>query len=200
MTRLEDQIAFIVEIDKLKGVLRENPTANGERRENTAEHSWQLAMAAMVLAEHANEPVDVALVVRMLLVHDLVEIDAGDTFVYLTMDAAGRDEQNQREQVAAERIFGLLPPDQGAEMRATWDEFEAAQTAEARFAKAVDRLAPMLLNRASGGGSWKRHSIDPSQTHRLVEAQMTAGSAALTSYAHELIDRSVADGLYTVDE
>lgn len=200
MTRLEDQIAFVVEIDKLKGVLRENPTANGERRENTAEHSWQLAMAAMVLAEHANEPVDVALVVRMLLVHDLVEIDAGDTFVYLTMDAAGRDEQNQREQVAAERIFGLLPPDQGAEMRATWDEFEAAQTAEARFAKAVDRLAPMLLNRASGGGSWKRHSIDPAQTHRLVEAQMTAGSAALTSYAHELIDRSVADGLYTVDE
>ena len=199
MTRLEDQIAFIVEIDKLKGVLRENPTANGERRENTAEHSWQLAMAAMVLAEHANEPVDVAMVVRMLLVHDLVEIDAGDTFVYLTMDANGRDEQNQREQLAAERIFGLLPPDQGAEMRATWDEFEAAQTAEARFAKAVDRLAPMLLNRASGGGSWKRHSIDPSQTHRLVDTQMTAGSAALTSYAHELIDRSVADGLYTVD-
>ena len=199
MTRLEDQIAFIVEIDKLKGVLRENPTANGERRENTAEHSWQLAMAAMVLAEHANEPVDVAMVVRMLLVHDLVEIDAGDTFVYLTMDANGRDEQNQREQLAAERIFGLLPPDQGAEMRATWDEFEAAQTAEARFAKAVDRLAPMLLNRASGGGSWKRHSIDPSQTHRLVDTQMTAGSAALTSYAHKLIDRSVADGLYTVD-
>ena len=199
MTRLEDQIAFIVEIDKLKGVLRENPTANGERRENTAEHSWQLAMAAMVLAEHANEPVDVSMVVRMLLVHDLVEIDAGDTFVYLTMDASGRDEQNQREQVAAERIFGLLPPDQGAEMRATWDEFEAAQTAEARFAKAVDRLAPMLLNRASGGGSWKRHSIDPSQTHRLVDTQMTAGSAALTSYAHELIDKSVADGFYTVD-
>ena len=199
MTRLEDQIAFIVEIDKLKGVLRENPTANGERRENTAEHSWQLAMAAMVLAEHANEPVDVAMVVRMLLVHDLVEIDAGDTFVYLTMDANGRDEQNQREQLAAERIFGLLPPDQGAEMRATWDEFEAAQTAEARFAKAVDRLAPMLLNRASGGGSWKRHSIDPSQTHRLVDTQMTAGSAALTSYAHELIDKSVADGFYTVD-
>ena len=199
MTRLEDQIAFIVEIDKLKGVLRENPTANGERRENTAEHSWQLAMAAMVLAEHANEPVDVSMVVRMLLVHDLVEIDAGDTFVYLTMDANGRDEQNQREQLAAERIFGLLPPDQGAEMRATWDEFEAAQTAEARFAKAVDRLAPMLLNRASGGGSWKRHSIDPSQTHRLVDTQMTAGSAALTSYAHELIDKSVADGFYTVD-
>ena len=199
MTRLEDQIAFIVEIDKLKGVLRENPTANGERRENTAEHSWQLAMAAMVLAEHANEPVDVSMVVRMLLVHDLVEIDAGDTFVYLTMDASGRDEQNQREQVAAERIFGLLPPDQGAEMRATWDEFEAAQTAEARFAKAVDRLAPMLLNRASGGGSWKRRSIDPSLTHRLVDTQMTAGSAALTSYAHELIDKSVADGFYTVD-
>ena len=117
MTRLHDQIAFIVEIDKLKGVLRENPTANGERRENTAEHSWQLAMAAMVLAEHANEPVDVAMVVRMLLVHDLVEIDAGDTFVYLTMDAAGREEQNQREMVAAERIFGLLPPDFGCFQR-----------------------------------------------------------------------------------
>lgn len=197
MGRLEDQIAFIVEIDKLKGVLRENPTADGSRRENTAEHSWQLAMAAMVLAEHADEPVDVSKVVSMLLVHDLVEIDAGDTFVYLTMDAAGRDEQNRREEVAAERLFGLLPDDQASEMRATWDEFEAANTPEACFAKAVDRLAPMLLNRAAGGGSWKRHAIDPAQTHRLVDAQMTAGSATLTSYAHWLIDQSVADGLYS---
>jgi putative hydrolases of HD superfamily len=196
VSRLDAQIGFLLEIDRLKSVVRQNPVADGSRNENTAEHSWHLALMAIVLAEHADHAVDVGKVVRMLLLHDLVEIDAGDTFVYLAMDGDGRAEQEAREQLAAERIFGLLPHDQAAGLRAVWNEFEAASTPEAQFAKAVDRLAPMLLNRSAGGGSWKRHAVDPAQTHRLIDAQMTAGSAALTSYAHTLIDLAVAEGLY----
>lgn len=199
MTTLDQQIAFVLEIDRLKHVVRQNPVADGTRLENTAEHSWHLAMMATVLAEHADEPVQVGTVVQMLLVHDLVEIDAGDTFVYLTMDTDGRAEQELREQAAADRIFGLLPGGQGERLRAVWDEFEAATTPEARFAKAVDRLAPMLLNKSAGGGSWKRHAIDPAQTHRLIDAQMTKGSTALTNYAHRLIDEAVAAGMYEPD-
>jgi putative hydrolases of HD superfamily len=199
LTRLEQQIAFVLELDRLKHVLRENPLADGSRRENTAEHSWHLAMMATVLAEHAEAPVDVGRVVQMLLLHDVVEIDAGDTFVYLAADATVRAQQEQREQAAADRIFGLLPAEQGERLRATWDEFEAALTPEARFAKAVDRLAPMLLNEASGGGSWKRLGIDPAQTHRLIDAQMTKGSTALTAYSHRLIDAAVAAGMYQRD-
>jgi len=199
MTTLDEQIAFVLEIDRLKHVVRQNPVGDGTRLENTAEHSWHLAMMATVLAEHADEPVDVATVVQMLLVHDLVEIDAGDTFVYLTMDTDGRAEQEMREQAAADRIFGLLPGEQGQRLRAVWDEFEAAETPEARFAKAVDRLAPMLLNKSAGGGSWKRHAIDPAQTHRLIDAQMTKGSTALTKYAHRLIDDAVLEGMYEPD-
>lgn len=198
-TRLESQIDFILTIDRLKQVLRENPLTDGSRRENTAEHSWHLALCAMVLAEHANQPVDVNRVVRMLLVHDLVEIDAGDTFIYQAMDPVHRAAQEVRERAAADRVFGLLPPDQGAALRDLWDEFERLQTPEAKFAKAVDRLEPMLLNDASGGGSWRRHAIDPSQTHALVDAQMVAGSPVLASFAHRLIDQAAAQGKYRLE-
>jgi putative hydrolases of HD superfamily len=194
--RLESQIDFILAVDRLKQVIRQNPLADGSRRENTAEHSWHLSLAAMVLSEHAAEPVDVSRVVRMLLVHDLVEIDAGDTFIYQAMEAGVRAEQAIREREAADRIFGLLPPDQQAALRAIWDEFEELRTPEAKFAKAVDRLAPMLLNDASGGGSWRRHAIDPAQTHALVDGQMVAGSPALATFAHRLIDRAAAAGKY----
>jgi putative hydrolase of HD superfamily len=195
LQRLSDQIAFVLEIDQLKTVLRQTPIGDSSRQENTAEHSWHLALAAIVLAEHANEAVDVAKVVEMLLIHDLVEIDAGDTFVYNTMDAAGRAEQEAREELAAERIFALLPPEQGAYFRALWDEFESKGSAEARFAKAVDRLQPMLLNRVAGGGSWMRHGITADKTRALIDAHIPQGSVTLAAFAHDLVNAAVEEGV-----
>jgi putative hydrolases of HD superfamily len=198
VTRLDEQIAFLLEIDRLKGVLRQTPIADGSRRENTAEHSWHLAMFAMVLAEHADEPVDVVRVMKMLLVHDLVEIDAGDTFVYAAADAAVAAEQDAAEQRAADRIFALLPHDQAKELRALWDEFESKSTADSRFAKSIDRLQPMLLNRVSGGGSWTAHAITADRTRDLIARTMPVG-APLTVYAHRVVDDAVADGFLLPD-
>ncbi|MBI2300863.1 MAG: HD domain-containing protein [Armatimonadetes bacterium] len=188
--RLEQQVAFLVEIDRLKGVLRQTLITGSERRENSAEHSWQFALAALLLAEHANEPVDALKAARMALVHDLVEIDAGDTFVY---DTAARVQQAEREQAAADRIFALLPADQAAELRALWDEFEAGATPEARYAKALDRLLPVLLNYHSRGHAWRAHGVTADRV-RAVNSRMAEGSAALWDYASALIDRAVADG------
>ena len=154
--RLAAQVGFLVEVDRLKSVLRRGYVADGSRLENTAEHSWTLALMALVLAEHAAEPVDVATVVRMVVIHDIVEVDAGDTYIY---DQAGRADKVEREERAADRLFGLLPPDQGAEMRALWDEFEAGASPEARFARSLDRFAGFLLNHASGGRSWREHGV-----------------------------------------
>lgn len=193
--RLAQQMAFMVEIDQLKNVLRQTPIADGSRRENTAEHSWQLAMAAMLLAEHANEPVDGSRVVELLLVHDLVEIYAGDTFIYASVDPAVAAAQEANEKAAADRLFDILPADQRDRLRARWDEFEAKQTPESRFAKAIDRLMPMVLNYVAGGGSWKVHSITADKTHRLIDATMPHGSVALADYGHALIDRAVAEGV-----
>ena len=169
--RTEQQLAFLVEVDRLKGVLRQTLLCDGTRRENSAEHSWHLALMASVLAEHAAEPVDVARVVRMLLVHDVVEIDAGDTFAY---DAGANEDRAARERRAAERIFGLLPPEQGAELRALWEEFERGDTAEARAAVALDRLQPLLLNHHTNGGSWRTHGVKRAQVLRRMEPIRTA--------------------------
>jgi putative hydrolases of HD superfamily len=158
--RLERQLAFLVEADRLKGVLRQTTLCDGSRAENSAEHSWHLALMAAVLAEHAPAGADVARAVGMVLVHDLVEIDAGDTFAY---DATANVGKAEREQRAAERIFGLLPPEQAAELRALWVEFEKNATAEARYANAIDRLQPLLNNHHSGGGSWKAHGVSRAQ-------------------------------------
>ena len=144
--RLRDQLAFVLEVDALKSVIRRNYLADGSRLENTAEHSWTLALMALVLAEHAVEPVDVGTVVQMVVIHDLVEVDAGDTYIYDDDALAG---QAEREALAADRIFGLLPADQGAALRALWEEFEGGASAEARFARAVDRMAGFLLNHGS---------------------------------------------------
>jgi putative hydrolases of HD superfamily len=177
--RLAGQLAFLVEIDRLKQVERMTLITGASRRENTAEHSWHLALLAMVLAEHANQPVDVAHVVRMLLVHDIVEVDAGDTFAY---DTAGNATKVAREQAAADRLYGLLPADQHAELRALWDEFESGETAEARFARAVDRLQPVLLNHHAGTvfgvGPWFDHGVSPA---RVLErnAPVAQGSSVL---------------------
>ena len=183
--RLAEQLAFVIEADKLKSVVRRNDLADGSRRENTAEHSWTLALMAVVLAEHAAEPVDVAAVVRMVVVHDLVEIDAGDTDVY---DDGGRATQAEREARAADRLFSLLPADQGAGLRAVWDEFEHGTTAEARFARSLDRLAGFLLNEVSGGRSWRERGVT---ADRVAQRCATVGEGA-PNLGAELLRRLAA--------
>jgi putative hydrolases of HD superfamily len=154
--RLDAQLGFILEIDKLKRILRQTVHLDCARRENDAEHSWHLAVMAMLLAEYANEAVDVKRVMQMVLIHDIVEIDAGDTFCY---DEEGRKTQAAREQKAADRLFGLLPADQSSEFRAAWDEFESAATPEARYARAIDRMQPLLHNLETDGFAWKQHRV-----------------------------------------
>lgn len=165
------QLAFVVEVDRLKEVLRQTPIASGARRENSAEHSWHLALMASVLASYAAEPVDLLRVLPMLLIHDVVEIDAGDTFAF---DEGGNATKQAREERAADRIFGLLPPEQAASFRALWDEFEAMATPESRFANALDRLQPLLLNAENGGGSWRAHGIRRDQVLQRMDPIRTA--------------------------
>ncbi|MEN8819743.1 MAG: HD domain-containing protein [Abyssibacter sp.] len=155
-TALDQALAFLVEADRLKSVERQTWLTDGSRQENSAEHSWHAALTAMVLAPFASEPVQVDRAIRMLLLHDLVEIDAGDTFLY---DAVASADQAQRECAAADRLFGLLPVEQSLADRALWDEFEAGQTPDARFAKAVDRVNPVLLNLATQGKGWRVHGV-----------------------------------------
>lgn len=193
--RLNAQIGFIVEIDKAKAVLRQNKVSDGSRRENDAEHSWHLCMMALLLAEYANEPIDVGKVIRMLLVHDLVEIDAGDTFAY---DIDRQADKAERERAAADRIFGLLPEDQGKALRSLWEEFEARESPEARFAAAMDRLQPMMLNFASRGDAWLRHGVSAEKV-RARNEHIKEGSLTLWEYARGLIDEAVRTG-YLPDE
>lgn len=190
-THLVDQIAFLREADRLKGVIRRSYVLGGERRENTAEHCWHVALAALLLAEHAAAPVQVARVVEMLLVHDLVEIDAGDTFVY---DPLAGDDKAERERAAAERLFGVLPATQAAHLRGIWEEFEARETPDARFAAALDRLLPILHNLWSEGRSWQEHGVAISQVIE-VNRHMAAGAPALWDYARELVERAAQEGL-----
>ncbi|MBD2464563.1 HD domain-containing protein [Oscillatoria sp. FACHB-1407] len=194
MSRLHQQIQFILEIDKLKLVLRQTLLTDGSRRENSAEHSWHLAMMAMLLAEYAPEPVEVLRVMKMLLIHDLVEIDAGDTFCY---DVQGNLDKAEREQQAADRLFGLLPPEQGVELRSLWEEFEAQTTVEARFAAALDRLQPLLHNQQTQGGTWRIHGVTRDRVMKRVEAIET-GSPELWVYVQAVIDECVAAGYLMV--
>lgn len=190
--RLERQIRFIVEIDRLKTVMRQTLLTDSSRHENSAEHSWHIALAAVVLAEHAAIPdLDLQRVVKMLLVHDLVEIDAGDTYCY---DADARQGQAERERQAADRVFGRLPADQAADLREAWEEFEARQSPEALFAAAMDRLQPVLNNFHTGGAMWRRHNVHRSQVQRRI-APLKTGAPALWRYANDLLDRAVAGGL-----
>jgi putative hydrolases of HD superfamily len=191
MERLDQQIRFVGEIDQLKGVLRQTMLAGPGRRENSAEHSWHLAVMAVTLAEHAPPGTDIARVTAMLLIHDLVEIDAGDLFVYA--DAAQQARQEEAERAAADRIFALLPADQATSLRSLWDEFEERRTPEARFARGLDRLQPMLANFTVGGGTWLEHGITADQV--LVKVQLIEdGSPALGRYARDLVDRAGAKG------
>lgn len=190
MSRLNQQIQFILEIDRLKQILRQTLLTDGSRRENSAEHSWHLAIMAMLLDEYAPEPVDVLRVVKMLLIHDLVEIDAGDTFCY---DVQGNQDKAARELQAADRLFGLLPTDQGTELRSLWEEFEAQATPEARFATALDRLQPLLHNQQTQGGTWRLHEVTRDRVMQRM-APIEAGAPELWLYAQTVIDNCVDAG------
>jgi putative hydrolase of HD superfamily len=191
MDRLAKQLLFILELDKLKSIYRRTYLVDGTRSENSAEHSWHLALMAMVLAEHANEPLDVAKVIKMVLIHDIVEIDAGDTYIYDV-----QDDKREREQRAADRIFGLLPSDQEEEFRALWEEFESGNSAEARFASALDRFIPQLHNFHTQGRSWKEHGIT-SQRVLLRNVEISRGSVTLWEWTQMLIERAEAEGFFT---
>jgi putative hydrolase of HD superfamily len=189
--RLAAQLAFCLEADKVKQVLRRNTLADGSRPEDDAQHMWHLALMAFVLAEHAAEPVDVLRVVTMVLVHDLVEIDAGDAYVY---DPAARAAAEVKERAAADRIFGLLPADQGRELRGLWEEFEANVTADARFARALDRIQPILQNAASGGRTWREHGIDAGQVADML-GRVGPGAPRLHQATLDVLAAAVDDGV-----
>ncbi len=188
---LKQQIAFIHEIDKLKYILRKTRLFNSERNENDAEHSWHLATMAIILAEHANEPVDVLKVVKMLLIHDVVEIDAGDIFLY---DSTQNHTNTEAELKAANRIFGLLPTEQASELIAVWEEFEAGETIEAKFARAMDRLEPLLQNVSNNGGTWKEYNVSYEQVINK-KSVIEKGSATLWQFAKQLLDESAEKGI-----
>ena len=188
--RLAQQLRFICEVDRLKTILRRTLLMDESRLENTAEHSWHLALMAIVLQEHANEPVDLGKVLRMILIHDIVEIDAGDTYAY---DVEGNVGKAEREQAAADRLFGLLPDDQTDEIRALWDEFEERQTPEARFANALDRFQPMVHNYRTRGRTWQEHGVDRGQVVARNQP-MDDGSQQLWSYTELFIEQAVEIG------
>ncbi|HAS3128668.1 HD domain-containing protein [Vibrio parahaemolyticus] len=191
MDRLEKQLALLIELDKLKSVLRRTRVKSAEGRlENSGEHSWHVALMAVLMEEHANAPVDICRVMKMLLIHDVVEIDAGDTFVY---DTAASKEQAKKEIKAAERLFGMLPIDQGQELLALWQEFEAAQSDDAKYAKALDRLIPMLLNYHNNGQSWKENSVTREQA-LTINKRIEFGSVTLWDKAKELIEEATEKG------
>lgn len=189
-TRLQKQMDFIVEMDRTKQIVRQTYLADGSRKENDAEHAWHLAMMAYLLREYAEQEIDVTKTMVMVLIHDLVEIDAGDTYAY---DEAGNLDKREREVKAADRIFPILPLDQAEELRALWEEFEANQTPEAKFAHTLDNLQPLLLNDASGGKSWREHQVTLDKV--LKRNQHTKeGSHVLWDYAKDCIDKNVETG------
>jgi len=189
--RLDRQLQFLLEIDRLKQVERQTSIVGGHRRENTAEHSWHLAMYALVLREWSNVDVDLSHVLALCLVHDIVEIDAGDTFAY---DTAAYSDKDEREQRAADRLFGLLPPDQGARFRALWEEYEAMETPESRFANAVDRMQPAMLNHMVGDlSTWREHRISRPQAVKRL-SPIGDGSTRLWEHTLSVIDEAVRRG------
>ena len=193
MTRLEQQIRFITEIDKVKNIFRQTYLADGKRKENDAEHSWHIALMAYLLQEHAEEPVDVPRVMLMVLIHDLVEIDAGDTYAY---DSEGAKTKREREVRAAERIFGLLREDQGRYFRELWDEFEAYESADAKYAHLLDNFQPLLLNDASGGRSWSEHDVKKSQIYKRNE-KVTETSETVWECMQEIVQKHIDAGNVT---
>lgn len=189
--KIKKQIEFVLVIDEMKNVLRRNLVVDGSRRENDAEHSWHLAMLAMILEEYSSEKVDIERVLKITLVHDLVEVYAGDTFAY---DAKGNEDKLDREIEAANRLFGMLDPVQGAEIRALWDEFEAKETAESRYANAVDRLQPLLLNYMTNGHTWKLGDVHATQIYKRMDIIRTA-TPELWHIVEGIINTSIQAGI-----
>ena len=189
--RLEQQIEFIREADKLKTIDRQTLLTDASRRENDAEHSWHLALMALLLGEYADgKNLNLLHVVRMVLIHDLVEIDAGDTYCY---DEAGYRDKTQRETAAADRIFNLLPTDQALQLRSLWNEFEAAETPESKFANALDRLQPLMHNVFTDGQMWKHHGVVKSQVIDR-NRKIADGAPDLWAFARKLIEKAVNKG------
>ncbi|HAA26556.1 MAG TPA: phosphohydrolase [Cyanobacteria bacterium UBA8553] len=189
-SRLTQQLRFIIEIDKLKGILRQTRLTDNSRLENSAEHSWHLAIMAIVLAEYAPPNIDLLRAIKMLLIHDLVEIDAGDTFCY---DLQSNQDKAAREEKAATRLFGMLPAQQGQELRDIWEEFEAFETATAQFAVALDRLQPLLHNQQNQGGTWRLHGITKNQVMQRM-APIKEGAPALWSIVEQIIEECITAG------
>ena len=188
--RLQKQIAFIKEIDKVKNIFRQTYLADGTRKENDAEHSWHIALMAVLLKEYVSEDVDVAKVMTMVLLHDLVEIDAGDTYAY---DSEGAKSKREREVKAADRIFGILPEDQGMYFRELWEEFEAYETPDAKYAHLLDNFQPLLLNDASGGRSWNEHGVHKSQIYKRNE-KVQETSEEIWNTIQEVVESHIAKG------
>ena len=188
--RFEKQMSFILEADKEKNILRQTHLSGGGRQENDAEHAWHMAMMIYLLKEYANEPIDLAKTMMMALIHDIVEIDAGDTYAY---DEAAMASQAERERLAADRIFGLLPDDQRDELRALFEEFEAGGTAEAKFARTMDNLQPLMLNNSNNGGDWREHQVTKTQIMKR-HGRNQIGSAFIGEYTKELIEENVRKG------
>lgn len=193
---LESRLKFILEADKMKSIYRQTPLTDCSRRETDAEHSWHVALMAVLLADSASaEPLDILRVVKMLLIHDMVEIDAGDTFFY---DKDAYRDKREREERAARRIFGLLPEPAASELRALWEEFEQRQTPEARYAAAMDRLQPMLINYATKGISWREHDVAlPTVLERTKH--MAEGAPSLWEYARALLNDAAKRGYLKPD-
>lgn len=188
--RLKKQLDFILEIDKEKNILRQTHLSDHGRRENDAEHAWHMAIMAYLLKEYSNEPVDVAKVMIMCLIHDVVEIDAGDTYAY---DAEGLKTQKAREEAAKERIYSLLPDDQKQDLQALFDEFEERKTPEAKFARALDNLQPLLLNNSNDGSDWREHQVTEAQVYGR-QRRTAEGSEKLYEVTDQLIRENIAKG------
>ncbi len=188
--RLKRQLAFALEIDKEKNVFRQTSLSGHGRKENDAEHAWHMAIMAYLLREYADKPVDIGKTMLLCLIHDIVEIDAGDTYAY---DTEGLQTQKAREEAAKERIFALLPPDQQEELTALFDEFEAGETAEARFARAMDNLQPLILNHSNKGGDWREHHVTAAQVYGR-QAGTRAGSEALYRATEEILRENIEKG------
>jgi len=188
--RLNKDIQFILELDKMKSILRQTTLMDGSRRENDAEHSWHISVMAMVLSEYANEKIDLCKVIKMLLIHDLVEIYAGDTFCY---DMEGNKSKKERELEAADKIFGMLDEDKGRELRSLWDEFEEMKTNEAVFAAAMDRMEPLFSNYYSDGGTWKKFNISKEQVYKRIEPIKYA-SDELWQFVVNMIEDAIKKG------
>ena len=195
MNRLEQQLQFILEIDKVKKIIRQTPLSDASRKENDAEHSWHIALMAYLLQEYVEEPVEVSKVMLMVLIHDLVEIDAGDTYAY---DEEGAKTKDERERKAADHIFGMLPEDQGMYLKALWEEFEAYETAEAKYAHLLDNFQPLLLNDAAGGISWTEHQVKKSQIYKRNE-KIEETSATIWKCMQDKIDKHIQAG-HVLDE